>query len=282
MLIISVCVCCHNASQRIDETLISLIYQTADNSSYEILVVDNASEDIENLKLLINELNNSFSKKIKLFEEMKLGLSSARNKAIKESNGKYILFIDDDAIATPRLIESFIKSIEDYSPDVIGGNVIPLFEVMPVIGLDSSCWAQWSLKYFGQGDRWLNDNEYFLGTNIGVKREILLDNPFDENLGRKGQLLTGGEEWFLSDSRFKRRFIKAAYVLHKVGKERMTPDYFAKRFVGYSNTLGRNISTLLIFVVFLKDIINQVRLFFVALKFKYRILSIVQQIVKKR
>jgi len=280
-LIISACVCCHNASQRIEETLISLICQIADYKSYEILLIDNASEDLEKLKVLINELNSKFSKKINLFEEMNIGLSYARNKGIEESKGEYIFFIDDDAVANPRLIESYIKCIENFSPDVIGGNVIPLFEVKCVPHLDSSYWNQWSLKYFGQEDRWLNNNEYFIGTNIGAKKELLLNNPFDENMGRKGHLLIGGEEWFLGDVKFQRRFVKDAYVLHKVGKDRMMPDYFAKRFVGYSKTLKRNISTFHVFIVFLRNIITQGRLFFVTLKFKYRILSIVKQIVKK-
>lgn len=234
---ISIVVCCYNASNRISDTIYGLLNQSAANEKYEIIIVDNNSNDYEDLLRVID----CFDKKVctlKIIQEMKPGLSSARNRGVQESKGEYVFFIDDDAIANTRLVEHCIKCIEEHKPDVIGGNVLPLFAVQPPKELDYSYWVQWSLKHFGESDRWLGEREYFIGTNIGALRELLIANPFNPELGRKGEALIGGEEWYLGDSRFRRRFVAGAYVLHKVPTERMTVDYFVKRSLGYMHQKG--------------------------------------------
>ena len=154
--ILSICICCRNAASRIEDTLWSLILQTADFNTYEILLIDNASDDVGRLKSLIADMGDS-GQRIKLIEEPYVGLSHARNRGVKESMGDYVLFIDDDAVASARLVEHYIKSIKKFKPDVIGGNVLPLFAVQPDRKLDYSFWVQWSLKHFGDTDRWLED-----------------------------------------------------------------------------------------------------------------------------
>ncbi|MCK4794771.1 MAG: glycosyltransferase family 2 protein, partial [Desulfobacteraceae bacterium] len=72
--ILSLCVCCRNAASRIEDTLWSLLSQTADSNIYEILVVDNASDDIKQLKALLKNMSDE-ARKIKLFEEPNIGLS---------------------------------------------------------------------------------------------------------------------------------------------------------------------------------------------------------------
>jgi glycosyltransferase involved in cell wall biosynthesis len=225
-------VCCRNAATRIEDTLWSLVLQTADCNTYEIIVIDNASEDIEPLQSLVSKISAKAVQNIKLVEEPNTGLSHARNRAVNESTGEYIFFIDDDAVANARFVEHCIRAVEKHKPDVIGGNVLPLFHVQPPDELDYSCWAKWSLKHFGDSDRWLGDGEYFIGTSIGARQSLLKDNPFNPELGRKGETLMGGEEWFLGNSRFRRRFITGAYVFHKVPPERQSRNYFARRFLG--------------------------------------------------
>jgi glycosyltransferase involved in cell wall biosynthesis len=226
--VISLCVCTLAGSERIADTLWSLSGQSADADRYEILVIENDSAAAEATRSVVDGMKGR-ARDIRLVIEPRTGLSHARNRAIQESRGDYVFFIDDDAIATPRLVESFINAIEGHSPDVIGGNVLPLFEVMPPPELEYAWWSHWSLKHFGDRDRWLAEGEYFLGTNIGASRQLLLEQGFDSHLGRSGDDLMGGEEWFLGSSRFRRRFVSGALVFHQVTAARMTPEYLVKR-----------------------------------------------------
>lgn len=236
--VLSLCVCTFAGAERVEDTLWSLICQSAGPDRYEIIVIENDTDAAGATQAVIDGLQGA-AVAPRLVIEPKRGLSHARNRAIHESRGDYVFFIDDDATASPRLVEHFIHAIADHAPDVIGGNILPLFEVEPPPELGYAWWPQWSLKHFGDVDRWLGDGEYFLGTNIGARRSLLTDEGFDHRLGRRGETLLGGEERYLGESRFRRRFVSGAVVFHLVTAERMTPSYLVKRmyFGSLSNRL---------------------------------------------
>ncbi len=229
--ILSLCVCTHNGSDRVEDTLWSLVCQTVSaDGNYEIVVVENASDDGAKLREVVDRVSARFAA-IELVVEPEVGLSNAKNRALRESRGEYLYFIDDDAIANPRLVEHFLDAIAEHRPDVLGGNVLPLFEVQPPPEMDYRYWSRWSLKHLGGEDRWLGDGEYFLGGNEAVARSVLEANPFDPAMGRRGSLLAGGEEWHLGDARLRRRFVVGAYIFHKVGAERQNVAHLARLMV---------------------------------------------------
>lgn len=234
--VLSLCVCTLAGATRIADTLWSLACQSADPDRYEVVVIENDAAAEAATKSVVDEICAS-GHEIRLVIEPKLGLSNARNRAVLESRGEFVFFIDDDATASSRLVESYIRTIEQHRPDVIGGNIQPLFEQPPPAELEYSWWPHWSLKHFGAEDRWLAAGEYFLGTNVGASRALLTEHAFDARLGRTGDDLSGGEEWYLGDPRFRRRFVAAATVFHQVPVARMQPRYFVKRM--YFGTLSR-------------------------------------------
>jgi glycosyltransferase involved in cell wall biosynthesis len=244
----------------------SLIYQSGDPHLFEILVIDNASSDFHQLRSQIENSEN-FCQRIRLIQEPTLGLSHARNRAVAEAIGDYVLFIDDDAIANTQLVEHYLRCIDTHQPDVIGGNVIPFFLVPPPAELDTRYWSQWSLKYFGSQDRWLRSDEYFIGANIGASRQILKTHTFDPRLGRIGNKLFGGEEWHLGAPHFKKRFVANSYVFHKVPESRMRGEYLANRQLSMMQQCGVAISNCRVMSQFFKSICSEVILFVKRVKF---------------
>jgi glycosyltransferase involved in cell wall biosynthesis len=226
--LLSVCVCTFDGVDRIADTLWSLAGQSAPHESFEIVVIDNGSAEIESLRALVADFDDQ-PVSISLVVEDRPGLSHARNTALRQSDGEYLLFVDDDAIASPCMVERYISAIVEHQPDVIGGNVNPLFERWPGPEFDYRYWPRWSLKLFGNRDRWLAEGEYFIGTNMGARRTLLAQEEFDPKLGRCGSSLAGGEDWFLGDSRFRRRFVSGADVFHKVPVARVDTSYLARR-----------------------------------------------------
>lgn len=70
------------------------------NSEYEIIIIDNGSTDDELQKLSssINSFPIDFVKKINLIKlENNIGVGPGRNHGASKSNGKFLLFIDNDA-----------------------------------------------------------------------------------------------------------------------------------------------------------------------------------------
>lgn len=97
---VSVILPVYNEEQHISQTLDSLFNQNFDD--YEIIIVDDGSTD-DSLKI-INEKLSGCEIPHKIIHQNNSGVSSARNRAIDESEGEFIVFVDgDDYILTDHL-----------------------------------------------------------------------------------------------------------------------------------------------------------------------------------
>ena len=103
----------YNAENYIEETIRSVVEQSYEN--WELLIVDDISTDgtLDIIKRYANE-----DKRIKYYVlKEKGGASLARNKAIRESNGKYIAFLDADDVWKADKLEKQVEFMEKYDYD---------------------------------------------------------------------------------------------------------------------------------------------------------------------
>jgi glycosyltransferase involved in cell wall biosynthesis/SAM-dependent methyltransferase len=95
---VSVIVPCYNQGPYLDEAIESVLEQSFQD--FEIIIVDDGSTDEQTIQLI----KNYRRPKTTVLRTTNQGLASARNNAIKESSGKYILPLDaDDKIASTYL-----------------------------------------------------------------------------------------------------------------------------------------------------------------------------------
>ena len=97
---ISVIVPVYNGERFIGRCLRSLLHQTLSNEKYEIIVINDASEDktayaLELFKEDIKIINN----------EKNLGLPASLNKGIISSNSKFIIRVDSDDYVSTHFLE---------------------------------------------------------------------------------------------------------------------------------------------------------------------------------
>jgi GT2 family glycosyltransferase len=95
-------------TKNILQTCLDSIYQTIDNLSCEIIVVDNASSDGSTEKL-----QERYPQVIKIYNKVNRGFGAANNQAFAIMQGKYALLLNTDAILTPGAINklySFAKT----------------------------------------------------------------------------------------------------------------------------------------------------------------------------
>jgi glycosyltransferase involved in cell wall biosynthesis len=113
---ISVIVPAFNAEPWIKETLRSVLDQTIDPASYEIIVVDNGSED-HTLELAATALRR-VSTRVTLSSEPKRGPTHARNHGLRLARGSWIQFIDaDDLLHRDKLVRQ-LSFAQTCSADV--------------------------------------------------------------------------------------------------------------------------------------------------------------------
>lgn len=93
---LTIAVCTYNRADHLKICLDSLSHQADCAPDWELLLVDNNSTDAT--RQIAQESSLSFPQFRYIFEPEQ-GLSVARNRALSESNGVFIAYIDDDARA---------------------------------------------------------------------------------------------------------------------------------------------------------------------------------------
>lgn len=187
--VISVVICTHRRPNMLREAVQSLIMQSAPPETYEVIIVDN--DNIHNMAVqkIVTESAKMIS--IRYLHESRIGLSFARNTGGMNAVSDYICYIDDDAKAHYRYIETALKIVNFHKPDICGGPHYPFYLTpKPKWFLD-----RYGSDFKGEEARLLNKNEGLNGTNIVFNRK-LLDTLgwFNPSLGLKGRKLWYGEE----------------------------------------------------------------------------------------
>lgn len=107
--LVSIIIPCYNQGQFLAEAIQSAIGQ--DYEQKEIIVVNDGATDNT------REVATKFLQAIKYIEQKNLGVSAARNAAIRISNGDYIAFLDSDDVLLPGSITKRIAYLESH-PDI--------------------------------------------------------------------------------------------------------------------------------------------------------------------
>lgn len=154
------------------------------------------------------------------------GLAEARNIGARIAHGDIVAYIDSDAIVSEKWIDDIVTAFNVHGFDACGGPVKPLKDIeVPdrLIGCTS------------------NDTVLPIGCNVAFKRNVLLDNPFREDLGKmKGSGMVAEETeliYRIIKKGYKVMYInEAAIVYHDVGYSRTTLSYLIHRswYEGFS------------------------------------------------
>lgn len=90
-MLVTVIITAHNYARYVERAIRSVLNQSLERSSYEIILVDDASTD-ETPQILEN-----YKEEVRIFRmEKNVGLAEARNFGIRKARGQYVVFLDAD------------------------------------------------------------------------------------------------------------------------------------------------------------------------------------------
>ncbi len=214
----------------------SVVSQTLERDSYEVIVVDNnSSDETENV---VQWFIQHGHRNVRYVFERRQGLSFARNRGVDEARAEIVAFIDDDAVADREWLSELL-AVYDSDPDIwaVGGKIAGRWETERPAWLPDHMLRALSLIDWGPSVRPLAWPERIIGANCSFRRLVFREvGRFDEALGRKGKVLIGNE-----DTEIQQRihalgkkivYTPKALVFHWVPRERVEKRYFYRRAHG--------------------------------------------------
>ncbi len=246
---VSVIICSYNPEKEcLNRTLAALNHQSLNKSRWELLLIDNNSD-----QPLSENYDLSWHPNSKHEIESKQGLTAARLKGISKAKGDLLVFVDDDNVLSKNYLEIARSIAENYSDiGAFGGSIEPEFEVDPDPKL---------LKYTGKlAIRTVVEDNIFssysgsdqpYGAGLVIRREIArtyaetIEGNTRELLGRVGQSLGSAEDIDIAltsiDMGYRNGLFTSLQLIHIIPKERLTLEYLSKirSGVNYSGMLLR-------------------------------------------
>ena len=228
---LSVVICTRNRCKLLRSCLESVISQKCDPWAFEVVVVDNASNDTT--KDVVLEFSRQTGRVRYVYEGQK-GLSRARATGARASNGRYIAYLDDDATAHPGWCAAVCQAFEELSAAqadkvvALGGPIEPVFEAGRPAWLTAQLEPLYTILDLGTTSRFFPPRLVPVGANMAFRREILQDYPWDERLIR----ICDEVELFnrLAADGFSYLYVPAMRVSHFVPAERCTVEWILRRY----------------------------------------------------
>ena len=193
---VSVIIPHRNDSYRLAQCIEALTNQTYPRKMYEIIVVDNCSDNIHKQKL--TNINNDY--KIILLNQPKLGSYAARNLGCEHSKGNFIAFTDSDCIPEPEWIENGLNAFSNcINCGFIGGRVNLFFKE----DNNPNSIELYDILFA------LNQENYII-KNFAVTANLFTSKKVIENVGTFNENLfsSGDREWCL---RVKEKLYNISY-----------------------------------------------------------------------
>lgn len=245
---ITVAICTWNRADLLTKTLDNMLRLKSDGSFFwELIIVNNNCTD--NTDDVIAQFSDSLP--IKRISEPTPGLSNARNAAVRNASGDYIVWTDDDVLVDENWLVAYAGAFRKYpEAAVFGGPVEPWFEGEPP-GWLTKGWKYIATSY---AVRDLGDLEFPFesqktssfpyGANFAIKMSAQEQYKYDPELGLKAGKIILGEETVMMQSIFSEGYsgwwIPSARVKHWLPKTRQSLGYIKRYYEGQGRTKSKS------------------------------------------
>jgi glycosyltransferase involved in cell wall biosynthesis len=236
---ISVIICTHNPRlEYLSRTLEALHAQTLTLAYWELLLIDNASDE-----QLACRTDLSWHPQGRHIREEELGLTPARLRGIAEAKGDLLVFVDDDNLLRRDYLETASRISLDFPYlGAFGGSIEGEFEVEPNPRFESLL-PSLAIRDV-RGTKWANFGIACVpyGAGLCIREKVArtyavntMGSEIKRGLGRRGDSLTAGEDLDLAMTSYDMGMgvglFEELVVKHLIDKRRLSPQYLHRVFV---------------------------------------------------
>lgn len=234
---LTVAICTRNRASSLRNVLTSLAACTPPGGAWEVIVVDNGSSDDTQVVLA----GFSGVLPLRVIAEQTPGLAHARNAAVREARGAYVLWTDDDCLVDPQWLVAYAAAVARW-PDaaVFGGPIVPRFEGQPPEWLGRVArrvGTAYAARDLGAEPAPLSiaGDRVPFGANYAVRALEQRKHLYNPGLGRTGRSIAVGEESEVLETLLRGgasgRWVPEARVTHCISAERQRVAYLRAYFI---------------------------------------------------
>ena len=224
----------YNAGKTIGRTIKSIMNQEENSMDYEIIVVDDGSED--DLREKIEEFKDE--KRIKYFYKDNTGVSDTRNYGVNQAIGEYIIFVDSDDYISRTLL----KYIEPYI-----NQKIDLIKWTPIfVDEDGNILRKEGSISFNNvsGEKGFNllfgkDNLIDCLWNYAIKKELVLEFPkgmYHEDFATMPLMILNADT-MVSINNYEYYYVQSQNSIMRNKNDEMERKKLQDKLVHYDNLL---------------------------------------------
>jgi glycosyltransferase involved in cell wall biosynthesis len=226
---ITLVICTRNRARSLGRTLESIARAHRPAAEWEVLVVDNGSEDDTQdvVRRFVDRLP------IRSCIEPTAGLSVARNRGVAEARGRYLIWTDDDVLVDRGWLQAYADAFHRWPHAAFfGGSATAILEgPSPAwfIAARNDLADLLAIRDFGETGDLIDDDTMPYGLNFATRADVQRRYLFDVELGVAPGRRRGGEELDLFErmmaSGLRGRWVGSARVAHVIPSERQNHAY---------------------------------------------------------
>ena len=178
----SVVVPTYNRLGRLRHVIAALEQQAYPSDAYEVIVISDGSTD--GTDAYLETLRSTM--RLRWLTQANQGPAAARNAGIQKAVGEFIVFIDDDVVPEPQLLEEHARSHHEA-----GRDVVVLGPLLTPEGFEMAPWVRWEqemlMKQYRallRGDWAATARQFYTGNASLRRNHILAAGGFDEGFRR--------------------------------------------------------------------------------------------------